>query len=103
MNSGAHETTVRRHGCADHGLGTGNVWKRRNAIGLWDKRDYNPVMSLPNKNLLRPDEVADYFSVTRSTVYNWIDSGRPAAAKVSGTIIRITRASIENLQKSPHE
>ncbi len=60
-------------------------------------------MDLPNKGLLRPDEVAEYFSVTRRTIYNWIDSGRLDAVKVSGTIIRITRESINNLQKSPHE
>lgn len=60
-------------------------------------------MDLPNKGLLRPDEVAEYFSVTRRTIYNWIDSGRLDAVKVSRTIIRITRESINNLQKSPHE
>lgn len=60
-------------------------------------------MDLPNKGLLRPDEVAEYFSVTRRTIYNWIDSGRLDAVKVSGTIIRITRESINNLQKSLHE
>ena len=50
------------------------------------------IETLPKKELLRPDEVAKYFSVTRRTVYHWCDSGFLDAVKIAGTV-RIKRAS----------
>ena len=39
---------------------------------------------LPDKPFFRPDEVAKYFSVSKSTVYRWIDEGRLQSVKVAG-------------------
>lgn len=60
-------------------------------------------MTLPNKELLRPDEVAQHFGVSRSTIYLWIDHGLLVAEKYQ-RIIRITRESVENfrLEKKLH-
>jgi len=51
---------------------------------------------LPNKALLRVDEVADFFGVTRQTVYNWINAGVLGANKIKG-VIRIPRAEVQVL------
>ena len=56
---------------------------------------------LPDKELLRPDEVAVYFSVRLRTVYNWIDKGLLEVKKIGG-VLRITRESAEKAQKSPY-
>ena len=48
---------------------------------------------LPNKSNFRPDEVAYYFDVDRSTIYKWIDNGILTATKIAGTI-RIPREAI---------
>jgi len=48
---------------------------------------------LPNKELLRPDEVAVYWSVAVSTVYSWIDQGIMDAIKKGGTV-RIPREEV---------
>ena len=53
---------------------------------------------LPNKELLRPDEVAKYLSVSRKTIYLWIDTGKLDAVKIS-RLIRIPRKSVLDLQK----
>ena len=50
---------------------------------------------LPEKDLLRVDEVADYFGVARSTVYLWIEHGILEAEKYRG-VIRIPRESVKN-------
>lgn len=50
-------------------------------------------MSLPEKDLLRVDEVADYFSVTDRTIRLWIEHGHLDSQKIVGTI-RITRESV---------
>ena len=47
----------------------------------------------PNKELLRVDEVADFFSVTERTIRLWIEHGHLQAEKVVG-IIRISRESV---------
>lgn len=49
--------------------------------------------NLPNKELLRVDEVADYFRVTPRTIYLWIEHGHLESEKIVGTV-RIARASI---------
>ena len=51
------------------------------------------MTELPDKELLRPDEVANYFSVTRKTVYLWIKKKHLEAYKIDKAI-RITRKSI---------
>jgi len=55
------------------------------------------MSELPNKALLRVEEVATYFDVSRSTVYLWIDHGLLAAEKYNG-IIRVPKESIENFR-----
>jgi len=52
------------------------------------------MTSLPNKELLRVDEVAAYFCVARSTVYLWIEHGILVAEKYRG-VIRVPRESVE--------
>ena len=54
---------------------------------------------LPNKALLRVDEVASYFDVTRQTIYLWIDHGLLEAEKYKG-IIRVSSESIKNFRLS---
>lgn len=51
------------------------------------------VPVLPDKPLFRVDEVADYFSVSKQTIYLWIDHGHLKAEKYN-RIIRIPRQSI---------
>ncbi|MDD5775513.1 MAG: helix-turn-helix domain-containing protein [Candidatus Omnitrophica bacterium] len=52
------------------------------------------MTTLPEKELLRVDEVADFFSVTERTIRGWIESGRLEAEKIVGTV-RIKRESVE--------
>lgn len=49
---------------------------------------------LPDRLYFRPDEVARYFSVSKSTVYRWIDEGRLKSVKIAGSVIRIKRTDI---------
>ena len=56
------------------------------------------MSELPNKELLRPDEVAKYLSVSRKTIYLWIDTGKLDAVRIS-RLIRIPRKSVLDLQK----
>lgn len=51
------------------------------------------MIDLPQKTLLRVDEVAQYFGVARSTIYLWIDHKILEAEKIRG-VIRIERASV---------
>lgn len=41
---------------------------------------------LPDKVLLRPDEVAKHWQVSVSTIYRWIDTGIMEAVKKGGTV-----------------
>jgi excisionase family DNA binding protein len=53
------------------------------------------MTDLPDKALLRPDEVAKYFSVSVKTVYRWIDMGRIEGVKIAGGLVRIPREAID--------
>ena len=56
--------------------------------------------NLPNKALLRPDEVAAYFSVDVRTVYLWIEEGViQNAVKITKKTIRIPREEVIRMQK----
>jgi len=57
------------------------------------------MSKLPDKALLRPDEVAKYYSVAKSTVYVWIETGKLEAVKVGGKLLRIPREALESLEK----
>jgi len=48
---------------------------------------------LPDKELLRVDEVMRYFDVSRSTIYLWLAHGILAGEKYRG-VIRIPRKSV---------
>jgi excisionase family DNA binding protein len=52
------------------------------------------MIKLPEKELLRVDEVAEYFSVTSRTIYLWIEHGHLEAEKTPTKMIRITRESV---------
>ena len=56
------------------------------------------MTSLPNKELLRPDEVADYLRVHRKTVYEWLKTGKLKGKKISNRN-RIFRQSVIDIQK----
>lgn len=51
------------------------------------------MSKLPEKELLRVDEVADYFSVTERTIRLWIEHKHLEFEKIVGTI-RIPRESV---------
>ena len=53
------------------------------------------VEGLPKKELLRPDEVAKYFSVTKRTVYKWCECGQLDHIRV-GRTLRVVRSSVVN-------
>jgi len=52
------------------------------------------MKSLPDKELLRPDEVADFWSVSVKTIYRWIDLGIIPGVKKGGTV-RVPRPDAE--------
>jgi len=56
---------------------------------------------LPNKELLRVDEVAAFWRVSKKTVYRWIDLGIIPGEKKGGTV-RIRREDAEK-GKEPME
>lgn len=53
--------------------------------------------SIPNKVLLRADEVADVFGVCVVTVYRWKWSGKLPAVKSPGRALRFRRDDIVKL------
>ena len=58
---------------------------------------------LPNKELLRPDEVAEYLRLKNvCTVFRWCDRGIIASVKIGG-VIRIERQAVVDLmtKKAP--
>jgi excisionase family DNA binding protein len=52
------------------------------------------MSDLPDKNLFRVGEVADFFSVTDRTVYLWIEHGHLETEATPAGQIRITRDSV---------
>lgn len=51
------------------------------------------TIDLPDKKLLRVEEVANYWSVTVRTIYLWLEHGQLEAVRTPGRSIRITRDS----------
>ena len=51
---------------------------------------------LPNKELLRPDEVAEYFQVTRKTIYHWVNINILPAVKIR-TRLRFRREDVKSM------
>lgn len=60
------------------------------------------MRELPDKKYLRPDEVAEYFSVSRSTVYGWADIGVLQKTKFCGNV-RFTVESVREFEKKEGE
>jgi excisionase family DNA binding protein len=56
------------------------------------------MTDLPDKDLLRPDEVAKYFSLSVKTIYGWIDTGRIDAVRIAGTL-RIRNEAVRSIIK----
>ncbi|CBE68960.1 MAG: helix-turn-helix domain-containing protein [Candidatus Methylomirabilis oxygeniifera] len=50
-----------------------------------------------NKHLLRVDEAAILLSVSRWTIYRWVQEGRLEATKVGKGSLRIFQASVASL------
>jgi len=61
------------------------------------------MTNLPNKARLTPSEVAAYYSVSRSAVYEWINSGKLKAVKVAGKTIRIPREALKDIEADVSE
>ncbi|MFA6315664.1 MAG: helix-turn-helix domain-containing protein [Candidatus Paceibacterota bacterium] len=55
------------------------------------------MTDLPNKALLRPDEVAAYLSLSVKRIYGMIAEGKIVAKKIAGSTIRIPREEVEKL------
>ncbi len=52
------------------------------------------VKSLPDKTLLRPDEVAEFFDLSVKTIYNWVEAGVLKGSNPKGRSLRIFRQSV---------
>jgi excisionase family DNA binding protein len=55
------------------------------------------MTDLPNKTLLRPDEVAVFFSKSKKTIYRWIELGDIEAIKTKSGSRMILRESVMRL------
>ena len=55
------------------------------------------MKKLIDKDLFRVDEVSEYFSITKKTVYILIENGNLEAVKIGGSI-RIKRQSVIDCQ-----
>lgn len=53
--------------------------------------------TLPPRQLLRIEEVAAYYAVSRQAVYRWIEQGKIDVTQTPGGTIRILRASVLRL------
>ncbi|MFQ5589212.1 MAG: helix-turn-helix transcriptional regulator [Nitrospiria bacterium] len=49
------------------------------------------------KRLLRPDEVAESLSVSKWTVYRWVEEGKLKGTKLGAGVLRIFSDSVEDL------
>jgi excisionase family DNA binding protein len=61
------------------------------------------MKTLPDKELLRVEEVAEYFSVTNKTIYLWIENGHLIAEKIAGSVVRVTHESVLKCRFPHHE
>ena len=55
------------------------------------------MLTIPDKLIFRPDEVAKLLMLSRSTIYSWIYSGKLKAIKVAGSSWRIERGAIQDI------
>ena len=62
------------------------------------------MTELPNKALLRVDEVAEYFRVVEKTIRDWIDKGNLTAVRPGGRRFLIHRESVVRyIDSSKHD
>jgi excisionase family DNA binding protein len=57
-------------------------------------------IDLPNKSLLRPDEVATFMRVCVKTVYRWCELGKLQGVNLGKTLRIYRKSVIELLEKS---
>ena len=57
------------------------------------------VTDLPGKKYMRPDEVATYFGIARSTIYLWCEHGLLESWKPTDGTLRVTVESVRKLEK----
>jgi excisionase family DNA binding protein len=56
------------------------------------------TVTLPKKDLLRPEEVAAYFSMSVKTLYGWIAEGKIEAVRIGPSrVLRITKEAVEKI------
>ena len=66
------------------------------------------INSIPNRQLLRVEEVADFLVINRATIYRWYEEDKLQGAKLNG-VLRIYRQSLVALiqngngKKAGHE
>ncbi len=60
-------------------------------------------MNTPDKKIYTVMAIADYFSVTRRTVYSWIEGGRLKAAKIGKSWIITEDSLAEFLANGTHD
>lgn len=57
------------------------------------------MKELPEKAHYRPGEVATYFDVSISVIYQWISEGKINALKIAGMrCLRISREEVEKMK-----
>jgi len=61
------------------------------------------MTDLPNRALLRVEEVAEYFRISEKTVYLWCEHGKLDGRKLARNVLRITRESVLNCKFRPAE
>lgn len=59
------------------------------------------MSDLPDKDLLRVDEVATYFSITEKTVYLWVEQKKLEGRRLARNVLRITRKSVLSCKFGP--
>lgn len=61
------------------------------------------MITLPDKAYFRPGELAKFYDVSKSVIYQWINEGKINAEKICGRSIRIPREEAEKMKKSVME
>ena len=57
------------------------------------------MIELPKSKYVRPDQVADYFGVSRSTIYTWFDHGHLTGNKLTNGTVRILVSSVRKFEE----
>ena len=51
-------------------------------------------IDIPKKDLFRPEEVSKLLTVSRATIYRWLNEGRLPYVRIAGRLIRVQRTAI---------